>query len=345
MSHNINLDFDNDDDGLDSFSPLRNVRSKKAAAAKKPIPAALREKSTNLKMVEQTIVQEMDRFSYQPSRHERQWITDSLGEFYEQRWFDDILAMVKGGKEASVYLCRAHPSVGKQLLAAKVYRPRMFRNLRKDHLYREGREQVETDGKLILDDGMLHAMSKRTHYGMELLHQSWLGHEFKTMKLLYKAGADIPRPYASGNNAILMDYIGDETSAAPTLNSVSLTSGEARELFERVIHNVEILLNCNRVHADLSAYNILYWEGQITLIDFPQAINPEENQNAYRIFARDIQRVCEYFSNQGVKTDAPRLAEKLWLAKGRKIIPDVQPLYLDPEKSEDRRIWEKQSTK
>lgn len=345
MSRSKNFDLYDDEDKLDRLPSVRNTGPKKSLAARKAAAMPAKEKPVDPAMAEKTFARELDHFTYTPSRHEREWITDSLGEFYEQRWFDDILSMIKGGKEASVYLCRAHPSVEKDLIAAKVYRPRMFRNLRKDHLYREGRQQVETDGKVILDDGMLHAMSKRTSYGMELLHQSWLGSEFKTMKILYKAGADIPRPYASSTNAILMEYVGEEDCAAPTLNSISLSGTEARELFERVIHNVEIMLNSNRIHADLSAYNILYWEGKITLIDFPQAINPEENHNAYRIFARDIQRVCEYFSHQGVQTDAYRLAEKLWLARGRKLVPEVQPIYLDPEKMEDRKVWERQTAK
>ena len=86
--------------------------------------------------------QEVFHFTYQASRHERGWIVDSLGGFYEQRWVDDVLRLVKGGKEANVYLIQANESVpGLELpyLAAKVYRPRRFRSLKNDHIYREGR--------------------------------------------------------------------------------------------------------------------------------------------------------------------------------------------------------------
>jgi len=152
----------------------------------------------------------------------------------------------------------------------------------------------------------------------------------------------VPRPYTSGANAILMEYIGDEDTAAPSLNSIRLSTSEARILFDRVVHNIEVCLKAGRIHADLSAYNILYWEGEITLIDFPQAIHPDENRNAYRIFQRDVLRVCEYFSAQGVRSDPVALARKLWLAQGRRIAPEIDPHYLDPEKKEDRRAWEKQ---
>mgnify|MGYP000925870685 CR=1 FL=1 len=51
----------------------------------------------------------------------------------------DVLHQVKGGKEATVYCCAAHPSTGVDLIAAKVYRPREFRQLRNDAQYRQGR--------------------------------------------------------------------------------------------------------------------------------------------------------------------------------------------------------------
>ncbi len=281
-------------------------------------------------------------YTYNASRHEKQWLMSSIHQFYQEDWIEDILKMVRGGKEASIYLCSRPVGSSPRWIAAKVYRPRRFRNLKNDHLYREGRDQLDTSGRVIHDDRSLHAMRKRTSYGRELLHASWIGHEFHTMQLLADAGVDLPRPYASSENAILMDFIGDENISAPTLNTVTLGSGEAHQLFNRVVFNIELMLSFNRIHADLSAYNILYWEGGIKLIDFPQAIHPDENRNAYRIFARDVEKVCAYFATQGVEADPVRLAKSMWLARGRRINPQIDPAYLDPEKEEDRRAWNQQ---
>ncbi len=49
------------------------------------------------------------------------------------------------------------------------------------------------------------------------------------------------------------------------------------------------------MHGDLSAYNILYWEGHIALIDFPQVVPARDNRNAYAIFERDVTRLCAVF--------------------------------------------------
>jgi hypothetical protein len=99
----------------------------------------------------------------------------------------------------------------------------------------------------------------------------------------------------------------DLATAAPPLNSVTLDPDEAKDLYERVVRNIDIMLTHNRIHGDLSAYNILYWEGDIKLIDFPQVVLPESNPSSWNIFQRDVIRICQYFSSQGVDCDARKL--------------------------------------
>jgi RIO kinase 1 len=265
------------------------------------------------------------KFSYKPARFEEGWLISSLGPFFEQRWITDVLSKIKAGKEASVYLCRAGEQVNAPLVAAKVFRPRMLRNLKNDQLYRQDRQVLDESGRAILDLGMLKAQKKRSVYGEQIRHQSWLAFEFKTLKMLHAAGADVPRPYEMAENAILMDYIGDEAFAAPTLNTVRLEQEEAQRLYLRVMRNIRLMLEKGIVHGDLSAYNVLYWQGRITLIDFPQVIAPGSHRSAYQIFSRDVRRTCEYFSRQGVKTDPVGLAAELWRERGFRIRTAVLP--------------------
>jgi RIO kinase 1 len=284
------------------------------------------------------------KFTYKAARFEAGWLLDSLGEFYEHKWISDVIRRVKGGKEASVYLCQPGSELDTDLIAAKVYRPRSLRNMKNDHTYREGRENLDNEGKIVLDDGMQHAMAKRTEYGKNLLHQSWIAYEFTSMQTLHLAGADVPRPYAMAGNAILMGFVGDMDGSAPTLSEISLERDEANSLFERVLHNIDILLRHELIHGDLSAYNILFWEGDITLIDFPQAVSPRINRNAFGIFQRDVTRVCEYFTKQGVKTNARKIAHDLWTRHGYTATPEVDIRLLDAEDPKDRALWQKQKS-
>jgi RIO kinase 1 len=250
--------------------------------------------------------------TFQPSRHERSWLLGYLEGFYTDQVITDILGKVKGGKEATVYCCAAHPSTGLELIAAKVYRPKIFRNLRNDALYRQGREGINEEGKAIHRRREALAVRKNTRFGQELRHLSWLESEFQTLQLLYDAGASVPRPIAANENVILMEYIGGEGDPAPALHQVTLDRRTARDLFDRLVADLRIMLACRRIHADLSAYNVLYWDGQARIIDFPQAVDPLRNPAAAALFTRDVERLCQYFARYRLGIDPHALVTDLW---------------------------------
>jgi RIO kinase 1 len=240
------------------------------------------------------------------------WILSSLAHFYEENLITDILFTIKSGKEATVYCCAADPSTGLNYLAAKVYRPRMFRSLRNDAVYREGREARDEQGHVIRSPRRQAGAIKKTSRWRRDQVTSWIEYEFQTQRLLYEAGADVPRPVAQIGNAVLMEYLGEAGAAAPLLREVTLASEEAQPLFERILRNIECALAQHRIHGDLSEYNILYWQGNITIIDFAQAVDPHFNESLFPLLARDIERVCHHFARYGVRTSAHALASDLW---------------------------------
>jgi RIO kinase 1 len=265
------------------------------------------------------------KFTYKAARFEEWWLLETLGAFYEHKWISDVLRKVKVGKEASVYLCKPALGVDAPLLAAKIYRPSSLRSLKNVQEYRQGRADLDEEGHLLWKEADINAIVKRTKYGEEVRHVSWIAYEYKTMEDLFNAGADVPKVYTKEKNAILMRFIGDLKTAAPLLHSVSLTVRESKILFERVIHNIDLMLKHNCIHGDLSAYNILYWDGEISLIDFPQIVIPESNPSAWKIFQRDVMRVCQYFSSQGVECNPQKLAADLWTSHGHKVFKPVEP--------------------
>lgn len=246
------------------------------------------------------------------AKHERQWIMEYLGPFYDDHVITDVLRQVKGGKEATVYCCRAHPAIGVELIAAKVYRPRMFRQLRNDAVYRKGREVIDKEGKEARGRRENLAMQKKTAFGQVLRHTTWLANEFQTLRRLSAAGADVPKPFARSDNAILMEYLGDKTFPAPALSQVRLEPHAAHVLWQRLMDNLELMLAHDCVHGDLSAYNVLYWNGEVKIIDLPQAVNPYVNPEAFVLFGRDVERVCQYFDRYGVNSNPGQIARDFW---------------------------------
>ncbi|HEX2036720.1 MAG TPA: RIO1 family regulatory kinase/ATPase [Chloroflexota bacterium] len=240
-------------------------------------------------------------------------LEDALRTFIDSGLIAAVLGVVKSGKEATVYCCRANTAsrlneayarLRSPLLAAKVYRPRERRTFRDDSLYRTGR--------VILDRRQRRAAAHKTAYGRRVLFGTWVDAELETLRRLHAAGADVPAPVAGSGRAIVMEYVGDESGPAPLLLHAALERQAAPALFERVLHNVRLFLACDRVHADLSPYNILAWNGTLRVIDFPQAVDPRTNPDAYTLLRRDIEHVCRFFARYGVRADPVHLAEHLW---------------------------------
>ena len=225
-----------------------------------------------------------------------------LNGFVSAGLISDVLYRLKSGKEATVFCCRAGPAVNSELVGAKIYRPnRSFKN---DAIYQEGR--------IVLDTRARRAVAKKSRFGKAVKANQWIGHEYDIMQKLYEAGADVPRPIKQDGNAILMEYIGDQEGPAPMLRDVRVTREEATSLFKQLIDNVQLLLSCNYIHGDLSAYNMLYWDDKLIVIDFPQVVDVRQNRHSRELLFRDLENVYRYFSRFGVEASPRRITDGLW---------------------------------
>lgn len=255
--------------------------------------------------------------SFQPTflagRRDSPWILSSLTPLYDQKLITDIVYEVNSGKEATVFCCTAHPDTGQEYLAAKIYRPRMFRSLRNDAIYRYSRVQRDEEGQAEHGNSRRgSAATRKSEKSRAAQVAAWIEYEYQTQRIMYEHGADVPRPFAHIGNTVLMEYVGARDQPALRLSEVILEPEEVQEDFVCILRNIELALIHGRIHGDLSEYNILYWEGKVTLIDFAQAVDPYHNSDVFSLFARDISRICRYFAIYGVESDPDTLAREIW---------------------------------
>jgi RIO kinase 1 len=231
----------------------------------------------------------------------------TIEHFRGEGLITQVLRPIKSGKEASVHLCRANRSLtGEDLVALKLYHPLDRRDFRDESIYR--------DGEWIKERRVRVALEKKTRFGREVQGAIWVHREWETLRALSAVGAAVPRPIAATEDAILMSYVGDESAAAPQLHRYRPDPREAVALFEQLMGQVERFLYRNVIHGDLSAFNVLVWEGKATVIDLPQAVDPRKNRHAEHLLERDVRRICEHFERFGVHTNPSRLAHDLWTA-------------------------------
>ena len=229
---------------------------------------------------------------------------DEIKTFIEDGWIEEVLFPLKSGKDANVYSCRACPGRGHEFFALKVYKSRDNRGFRDASVYQEGR--------VITNARTARAVRNKSRFGRAVEFGAWVHHEFATLGLLHAAGADVPFPATTAGNAILIEFIGQGGRPAPQLRNVRLSPAEAERLLEQALRNIEIMLSCNIVHGDLSAYNMLYSDGQLRVIDLPQAVDARTNPHAKSLLVRDVANVCDYFAAQGADAMPGTFAEELW---------------------------------
>jgi RIO kinase 1 len=231
--------------------------------------------------------------------------TQALDDLIGQGLVAGVLGRVKSGKEATVYCCEAEPETGVPLLAAKVYRQRDVRRFANDAAYNAGRlrQRQRRETRAILN---------KSEFGREQSFGRWVADEYETLSLLHRGGCAVPRPFLRSDRIIIMEYIGDDDAPAPVLAAVRLDPSEARHAFEALLRNVELALACDRIHGDLSAYNVLWHDGELHVIDFPQAVDARFNPNALELLERDLANVCGFFARYGIEADAGRIARRMW---------------------------------
>ena len=188
---------------------------------------------------------------------------------------DEIVAMLGTGKEADVYigLWKDAP------LVLKVYR-----------LHRTPHKKKAVIGYAVDRMGAIAAR------------------EFTILQKAYRAGVPVPTPAKRVDNMFTMRFLGGEAKA-PLLKDAELEQPE--EVAKQAIDLVERLLEAFIVHGDLSQYNLLYWNAQLFVIDFPQAVDFSSRvdrhvrlEEAKPLLLRDLTNLESYFAKYGIELDA-----------------------------------------
>jgi RIO kinase 1 len=235
-------------------------------------------------------------------------VPDSVSEFFHRRLITHIhTPPLSSGKEATVYRCSAHPSSGHTHLALKTYRPIEVRAFRNDALYCRGR--YTSTGSSRVD----RAIRNKGTFGLRAAGKEWMNAERLSLMRLKAAGADVPLAISAVEGALLMEFIGDE-QAAPRLHEAAIDENDLAGCWDRLLRTIRIALQEDRIHGDLSAYNVLWWNDRPIVIDWPQAVDPRINESSEWLLRRDLANLAGWFCRRGLKIDSECVANKLWHA-------------------------------
>ncbi|MCY3411169.1 MAG: serine protein kinase RIO [Candidatus Heimdallarchaeota archaeon] len=193
---------------------------------------------------------------------------------------ESITGAISTGKEANVYYATTKEN---KAIAIKIFRIDA-------PSFRKMRGYVEGDFRF-----------KRVSSRRSSFIEVWARKEFKNLQRMKTKGIPVPQPYYVERNILLMEFLGDGDAVLPLLKDC--VPDKPGKLYKRVMESVKTTYReAKLVHADLSAYNILYntKTDEFFIIDVSQAVL-EDHPQADEFLLRDLNNLNTYFVSIGAK--------------------------------------------
>ncbi|TAA47768.1 PA4780 family RIO1-like protein kinase [Corallincola spongiicola] len=227
---------------------------------------------------------------------------------------DEVISQLMSGKEATVYIVRC----GDEIRCAKVYKEAMKRSFKKAVQYQEGRK--------VRNSRRARAMEKGSKFGRDQQEAAWQNAEVDALYKLAAAGVRVPQPFGCYDGVLLMELVtDDEGDVAPRLNDVVMPAEHAIEDHRIVMQYIVRMLCAGVVHGDLSEFNVLVDDYGPVIIDLPQAVDASANNNAQRMFARDVDNMTAYYGQFAPELLSTKYAKEIWaLYESGELTPDAE---------------------
>jgi RIO kinase 1 len=249
-------------------------------------------------------------------------MTDPLAPLLADGVIDEVVARLKSGKEADVWLVR-HAG---EIVTAKVYKARHVRSFKNNAAYKEGRQ--------VRSSRTQRAMDRGSRFGQAASEDAWKAKESDTLHRLHAAGVRVPRPVLFYEGVLLMELVVDvHGHPAPRLVDAPLAREQAAGIYRELRKQVVGMLACDVIHGDLSPYNVLAGRDGPVVIDLPQVVDAAHNSQAESFFLRDFGNVHRFCASVD---PALRAAEsdgrEIWRAYVRReLTADFVPTGRGPE--------------
>jgi RIO kinase 1 len=202
---------------------------------------------------------------------------------------DEVHGVVSAGKEARVYWGK--DKEGKDL-AVKIYltssaefRKGMMKYIEGDYRFRSVKRDTRT------------------------LISTWAQKEFRNLEEAMRAKVRVPKPIGVRKNVLVMEFIGENGTSAPSLKEQSPEDPE--KVYRTLLTYVQRLYRkADLIHGDLSEYNVMMWNGKPIVFDMSQSV-PSSHPLARSLLQRDLTNLNKFFSRAGVKVLPEEEAYKL----------------------------------
>lgn len=202
---------------------------------------------------------------------------------------EQVNGIISTGKEAVILHADTDPNYAGELILPKECAIKVFKTTLNEFKQRD---------RYIKDDyrfkDRFSKQNNRTVINM------WAEKEMHNLLRMQKIGINCPEVITLKKNILVMSFIGNSNVAAPKLKNAQLSDADLICAYDEVVGIMCRLYNdAKLVHADLSEYNILWYDDKCWLIDVAQSVEPG-HPSAYEFLMRDCDNISTFFTRKGV---------------------------------------------
>jgi len=204
-----------------------------------------------------------------------------LFKFLNSGHIDAIHGCVSTGKEANVYYATGPEGAE---YAIKVYKTSIL-------VFRD-RDRYVT--------GEFRFRKGYSKHNPRKMVKVWAEKECRNLKRLQAAGILVPEAIHLRQHVLVMKFIGKNGWPAPRLKDANLSVDKLAKIYLKLVKMMRAMYHVAKlVHGDLSEYNILYYKGDIVIIDVSQSVE-HDHPHALDFLRRDCAVIKEFFLKGGL---------------------------------------------
>ncbi|EFC43683.1 tentative rio kinase, partial [Naegleria gruberi] len=247
-----------------------------------------------------------------------------LYKFRNNGTLDSINGCVSTGKEANVYHATAGEAFEGNVIHS-IYKTSAL-------LFRDRDRYVSGDRRF------KHGYCKTNPRKMVSV---WAEKELRNLKRLENVGIRVPKVIALKKHILIMEFIGKNGWCAPRLKDAKIAPSKLKDVYLDIIKTMWTMYHkAKLIHADLSEYNMLYYNGYVYYIDVSQSVELD-HPHGLEFLRKDCENIKNYFIRNGLTFKEILTTKELFdFITDVNITEDIVDIYLSKmfEKIQSRPI-------
>ena len=150
-----------------------------------------------------------------------------------------------------------------------------------------------------------------TDYGKRLLAERWPGQELDTLRQALDGRRHRAVPGGVHRRRDADAAHRRRRRSRPAARERAASADELRRAYDQLLEELSALTRASLVHADLSPFNVLWWEDRCGSSTSRRRSTSSTTRTGFDMLHHDVTTMCQWFARRGLETDGEAVFAEL----------------------------------